>query len=144
MKELVSEIEIAAPAETVWKALMDFENYPKWNPFVRQIEGGTQIGDKLKVFLKPNGGSGITMAPNVVENKPNTEFAWLGHLFVSGLFDGRHSFRIEPLGNDKVRFVQSERFSGILVPLLWMFIGKSTRHGFEEMNSALKELTEGK
>ncbi|HTK37848.1 MAG TPA: SRPBCC domain-containing protein [Pyrinomonadaceae bacterium] len=144
MKELFTDIEINAPAVAVWRALMDFQNYPNWNPFVRRIEGGAQVGDKLKIFLKPSGGGGITMTPKVVENKTNLEFAWLGHLFVSGLFDGRHSFRIEPAGENKVRFVQSERFTGILVPLLWLFIGKNTRRGFDEMNAALKKLLEDK
>jgi len=144
VKELITDIEINASAENVWKALMDFENYPSWNPFVREIKGGTAVGDRLKVFLKPSGGSGMTMTPKVVKNEPNLEFVWLGNLFVSGIFDGRHSFRIEPINGNNVRFVQSEQFSGILVPLLWMFIGKSTRRGFEEMNSALKKLAEDK
>lgn len=144
MKELFTDIEISAPADNVWKALMDFENYPSWNPFIREIKGGTGIGARLKIFIKPSGGSGITMTPRVVKNEPNLEFAWLGKLFVSGIFDGRHSFRIERLDENRVRFVQSEQFTGILVPIMWMFIGKSTRRGFEEMNAALRQLVEGK
>ena len=43
-----------------------------------------------------------------------------------------------------MRFVQSERFSGILVPLVMAFIGRSTRQGFEAINQALKERAEAK
>ena len=35
-------------------------------------------------------------------------------LVVSGIFDGEHRFLIEEAGPGRVRFVQSERFGGIL------------------------------
>ena len=59
------------------------------------------------------------------------ELRWLGHLGVPGLFDGEHRFRIEPLGTDRVRFVQEERFSGLLAPLVLRFVERGTRQGFE-------------
>jgi uncharacterized membrane protein len=30
-----AKIEINAPVEKVWAAIVDFPSYPKWNPFVR-------------------------------------------------------------------------------------------------------------
>jgi hypothetical protein len=63
---------------------------------------------------------------------------WLGQLVVPGVFDGEHRFRLEPLGPDRVRFVQEERFTGLLAPLILRFIERGTRQGFEAMNSALK------
>lgn len=142
MRELYTEAEIAASAEKVWRHLMDFENYPNWNPFVRSIEGEAKPGAPLKVFLQPSGGSGMTLKPNVVECVPNAKFSWLGSLLVKGLFDGKHELLIEPLENGNVRFIQRENFSGILVPLVWGMIKTGTRRGFEEMNAALKELAE--
>jgi hypothetical protein len=145
MAELNTEIEIDAPAETVWRLLMDFKSYPDWNPFIRSIEpidGETKEGAPLKVFLKPGGGSGMTIKPNVTAYAPETKFGWLGSLGVKGLFDGRHEFLLEPLAGDKVRFIQREIFSGILVPVIWALIKKNTKLGFEEMNSALKERAE--
>ena len=59
-----------------------------------------------------------------------------------GLFDGEHSFTIEPLGENHVRFVQRESFRGLLVPLLLRMVEKDTRRGFEEMNQALKTRAE--
>ena len=70
-------------------------------------------------------------------------FAWLGRLGgVPKLFDGEHSFAIEPLGPNRVRFVQSEKFGGILVPFLRKMLETSTRAGFEAMNRALKDRAE--
>jgi hypothetical protein len=58
------------------------------------------------------------------------------------LFDGEHIFEIEPTKAGSVRFVQRERFSGILVPLLWRSLDKSTRKGFNEMNAGIKRKAE--
>jgi hypothetical protein len=58
------------------------------------------------------------------------------------LFDGRHEFLLEPMAGGKLKFIQRENFSGILVPLIWALIKKDTRRGFEEMNAALKSRAE--
>ena len=59
-----------------------------------------------------------------------------------GLFDGEHSFQIEALSGGRSRFVQSERFNGLLVGVFSSALDK-TELGFEEMNAALKSRAEG-
>ncbi|MCH7718196.1 MAG: SRPBCC domain-containing protein [Chloroflexi bacterium] len=141
-KELRTEIEIDAPADRVWRLLTEFDAYPDWNPFLRRASGEVKEGARLEVYMQPSGGRGMTFRPTVIRAEPNREFRWLGHLGVSGLFDGEHSFTIEPLEGNRVRFVQSERFTGVLVPLMMLMIEKDTKRGFEEMNQALKERAE--
>lgn len=80
----------------------------------------------------------MTFRPTVLKAEPNRELRWLGHLLIPGLFDGEHIFTIEPLGANRVRFVQREIFTGLLVPLLASGLDTDTRRGFEEMNQALK------
>jgi hypothetical protein len=138
MKELHTEIEINASAERVWRVLTDFAAYPKWNPFVRRVEGEVSVGARLHVYIQPSGGKGMSFRPTVLIADPNREFRWLGHLWLPGLFDGEHSFSIEPLVEGRVRFVQRERFGGLLVPLLSKMLDGDTRRGFEETNRALK------
>ena len=138
MKEIHTEIEINAPAENVWRVLTDFALYPDWNPFVRRVEGEISVGSRLHVYIQPSESKGMSFRPTVLVADPNREFRWLGHLWLPGLFDGEHSFLIEPLGEGRVRFVQRERFGGLLVPLLSKMLDGDTRHGFEEMNRALK------
>jgi hypothetical protein len=58
-----------------------------------------------------------------------------------GIFDGEHSLRIEPLASGRSRFVQSERFSGLLVGLVKGTLAK-TEAGFGQMNAALKARVE--
>jgi len=82
----------------------------------------------------------MTFKPTVLAAEPNRELRWLGRLLLPRLFDGEHSLRIEPT-NGHVRFVQSERFNGVLVPLFGRTLGQ-TREGFVQMNEALKRRAE--
>ena len=142
MKELCSEIEIQATAERVWQLLTDFPSFPQWNPFIRKASGNIRVGERLEVNIQPSGASGMTFRPTVLKAEPNRELRWLGHLLISGLFDGEHSFSIEPLGESRVRFTQREVFTGLLVPLFARGLDTDTRRGFEEMNLALKTRAE--
>ena len=142
MKELYSEIEIAASAERVWCLLTDFASYPEWNPFIRRISGEPTTGERLEVRIEPPGGRGMTFRPTVLNAEDNRELRWLGHLLVPGLFDGEHSLAIQSLGENHVRFVQREAFRGLLVPLFARSLDNNTQRGFEEMNRALKERAE--
>ncbi len=139
---ITSQIEIDAPAATVWAILMDFPAYPEWNHFIRQISGQPKVGARIEARLQPPGGRAMTFKPTVLVAEPDREFRWLGKLFVKGLFDGEHVFRIEPLGPDRVRFVQQESFAGVLVPLLKGTLGQA-EEGFRQMNAALKVRAEG-
>lgn len=139
--ELRAEIEIDADPDTVWAVLTDFEAYPDWNPFINPIEGDQTLGSKLLVRLQPPEGRGITMKPVVTVAEPGKAFGWLGRLGgVPHLFDGAHRFELEPIdGGRRTRFVQSERFQGMLLPLVRRSILPPTLHGFEAMNEALAE-----
>ncbi|MEA2582302.1 MAG: hypothetical protein QOF33_387 [Thermomicrobiales bacterium] len=137
-----TEIEIQATPARVWDVLTDFADYPDWNPFIPRIAGTVEVGARLDARLQPPGGRGMSFRPTVLAATPGQELRWLGHLIVPGLFDGEHGFRIEPLGPNRVRFVQEERFAGLLAPLVLRFVVRGTRQGFEAMNQALKARAE--
>jgi hypothetical protein len=142
MKELHTDIEIQASAERVWQIFTDFASLPQWNPFVRQASGNLETGARLKVRLQPPGGRAMTFRPTLLKVEPGRELRWLGHLVVPGLFDGEHSFLIEPLGPDRVRFTQREVFTGLFAFIFTGSFAANTRLGFEAMNQALKERAE--
>jgi hypothetical protein len=143
VRALRTEIEIQAPTARVWEVLTDFGSYPDWNPFIRSISGKPREGARLEARIQPPGGRAMTFKPTVLAVTPERELRWLGRLLVPGLFDGEHSFRLEPAGEGRVRFVQSERFGGLLVPLFGKTLEKTER-GFEAMNAALKERAESR
>ena len=142
MKQLHTEIEISTPAERVWELLTDFASYPQWNPFIRNISGQPAPGERFEVRLERPGGRAMTFKPKVLRAEPYRELRWLGHLRLPGVFDGEHSFTIEPLEDNRVRFIQREAFKGLLVPLFAWSLESNTQRGFEEMNHALKERAE--
>jgi hypothetical protein len=137
-----TEIDIAAPADRVWDVLHDVAAYPEWNPFIPEVSGAIEEGARLTVRLQPPQGKEMRFRPRVLEVAPGHALRWLGRLGVPGLFDGEHRFLIEQAGPNQTRFVQEERFSGLLVPLILRFAGTSTRRGFEAMNTALKARVE--
>ncbi|MEM1270336.1 MAG: SRPBCC domain-containing protein [Bacteroidota bacterium] len=139
---LSTYIDIDAPTDQVWAALMDFESYPQWNPFIREIRGEARRGARLFVRLGPAGKSPMTFKPAVTSVEPNRKFAWLGTLVAGWLFSGEHTFELEPLGSGSTRFHHRETFSGLLLPLLRNSLDTDTRAGFEQMNEALKARVE--
>jgi hypothetical protein len=141
VRVLHSEIEIDAPPERVWRVLTDFDAYPEWNPFIRSIEGDPGVGSRLRVRIEPPGARGMTFRPTVQAVEPARELRWFGRLFVPGLMDGEHRLALEPLDGGRSRFIQSERFSGVLVGLLGRMLA-ATEQGFKQMNEALKRRAE--
>ena len=102
-----------------------------------------EVGQRLKVYIKGSKGMGMTFKPTVLNIEPGRELRWIGRLLMPGLFDGEHAFTIEPLDVGRVRFIQSEKFTGLLVFLgTFMGVFRNTQTGFEEMNQALKERSE--
>ena len=118
--------------------LTDFAAYPKWNPFVRHVEGEVSVGARLQVYIEPSGGNGMLFRPTVFVAEQNRGLRWLGRLWLPGIFDGEHSFSIEPLDEEHVRFVQREQFKGLLVPFLSKMLDGDISRSFDEMNQALK------
>ena len=138
MTEIRTEIEIDAPAERVWQVLIDFTSYPQWNPVMRVVKREVEPGTRLKVHVRPWRRLGMTFCPTVLTVEPSRELRWHGQLLLSGLFAGEHSFTIEPIGKNKVRFIQQEVFTGLLVPLFLLVMQARIRRVFEDMNEALK------
>jgi len=143
MLTLRTEIHIAAGPSRVWDVLTDFAAFPRWNPFIRRIDGALAARARLSVRIQPPGGRAMTFRPTVLRVEPERYLSWRGRTLVPGLFDGEHFFALEPAGPDHVRFVHGEVFRGLLVPLLATTLRTTTRQGFEQMNAALKARAEG-
>ena len=138
MKNIYTEIEIDAPIERVWNILINFADFPAWNPFIRCIEGEPAIGQRLRASVQPQGSKSMSFATTVLVATPNKELRWVGHQFIPGIFDAEHAFCIEILGANKIRFIQKEQYKGFLVPLVPKNLEDGLRAGFVAMNQALK------
>jgi hypothetical protein len=139
---LSTEIEIAAPVESVWRTLTDFASYPEWNPFLKRVEGNAAVGERLTVRAEAPGGMPMTFRPTVLAATPNAELRWMGRLLTPGLFDGEHSFVLSAVDDRRTRMLHQEQFAGLLVPLFRRSLDRGTRRGFVLMNEALKRRVE--
>lgn len=142
MKEIKTIIHIHAPSHLVWDTLMNFGEYPQWNPFIREIDGKALTGEQLSVtVLPPDSQKPMTFSPNILKYDSQKEFRWRGKLLMKGLFDGEHYFLLNPLPNGSTSLEHGESFSGLMVPFLSGLLEKTER-GFQQMNLALKEVCE--
>jgi hypothetical protein len=141
MNAIHTEIEIDAPAETVWAVLTDLAAYPEWNPFIPSIDGPLEPGARLRVRIVPPGTGGMNLRPRLLTVAAPHELRWLGRLGLPRVFDGEHRFEITALDDGRVRFVHAESFRGVLVPFVGRLL-RRTSTGFEQMNAALKARAE--
>ena len=136
MRCIHTELRIDAPAQRVWEVLTDLAGHAAWDPWIGEIEGELAVGQRLRVRFT----SGETVRPVLTELQPGRSLEWLGTLGTAGLFSAQHRFELVPAG-DGTRLLHSERFSGLLVPLLGRMLGGLEQH-FEALNSALKRRVE--
>jgi hypothetical protein len=141
MKQINSEIDIAAAPAVVWEILTELDEFENWNPFVVAASGEVVVGEKLVVSIMPPGKKSQTFRPTVTVSDEGRKFEWLGKLGVSGVFDGRHQYVLEPT-TEGTKLIQREEFTGVLAGLFIRMIGDATREGFEAMNHALKARAE--
>ena len=140
-KDIHTEVEINAPAEKVWQILTDFDSFPRWNPFVIKVSGKPKVGEILNIEVQLPESRLMKFTPIVLKAEPNRELRWVGTM-PTGAFRGEHFYQIESLGQDKVRFMHGEHFSGWMVRLIWAMVGKATEKGYLIMNEAIKKEAE--
>lgn len=143
-KNIKTEILINATPEKIWSILTNFGNYPNWNPFIKSINGEIKVGKKIRAEIEVSQSKGMTFSPKILTFVTNKELSWLGHLLFTGVFDGEHKFELIDNANGTTTFIQSEKFTGILVPLFKKQLDNNTKKGFDAMNIKLKELAEQK
>ena len=139
MKEVVTEIEINASPEKVWQVFSANEQWSAWNPFITKSDGAIIVGRKITNTMEMKGQKPMTFKPVVLKAEAAKELRWLGRLWLPGIFDGEHYFKLEASAKG-TRFVQGEVFRGILIGMLNM---DDVKKSFETLNEALKKRVEG-
>ncbi|MGR8932058.1 MAG: SRPBCC family protein [Gammaproteobacteria bacterium] len=142
MHEVITDIEIEAMPEQVWSILVDIAAHNHWNPFTLSDEGFSSKVGQLTVTIQSQDSKSTIFRTNVLVATLNHEMRWFSRLFLPGIFDGEHYFRIESIGPGRVRFTHGEKFSGILVAFARSGLDGKTKANFAAMNRALKSRAE--
>ena len=142
MRELRTEIEIAAPLTKVWSILTDLDNWKEWNPIVNQASGVASIGSKLSITMRGKDGKDANKYMPIVTNiEEPKSFRWRVKMMAGFLFTNDKVFELEEIASG-TRLVHIEGFSGILVPMFWSKLNKGALPMLKSMNDALKIIAE--
>ena len=141
MREIRTEIEIAAPLTKVWSILTDFDNWKEWNP-ISQASGTATPGSQLIVTMGgADGKDGMKYMPVVTNVDEPKYFRWRGKMMAGFLFTNDKVFELEETASG-CRLVHREEFSGLLVPIFWGKLNKGVPSMLNTMNDALKIIAE--
>jgi hypothetical protein len=107
------EVNIRASADSIWRLLTDAKGFPRWNSTVTGIDGQIREGERLMLRVP---GTDRTFTPRVSGVVPGERMTWTGGF--APLFKGVRTFELKPRGDGSTDFTMTERFSGLLLPLL--------------------------
>jgi hypothetical protein len=139
MPEIHTSVDVDAPPEVVWSALADVDRYPEWNPHLVRAVGSLAEGESLSLWVHQSGRTSH-IDVDITECIEPQRLQWVGRFGARVLFEGTHTFELEPLNDGKrTRVRNHERSRGLLVPLV---VRKDARDAYEAMNAALKERVE--
>jgi hypothetical protein len=141
VREVFTFTTIDAPKQQVWDVLTNFSAYRQWNPFYTEIEGKCLAGTRIHVQVQMAERT-LTFSPEIRTVVPQGELVWNEQFILPGLFDGEHRFVLESTDGGQTRFVQHDRYSGALVPLMMQLYQGQAEAGFRRMNDALKKRVE--
>lgn len=142
MREIRTEIEIAAPPTKVWSILTDFDHWKEWNPMVNRASGLASLGSELSIAMRGDDGKdGPKYRPIVTVFEAPKSFRWRGKMMAEFVFTNDKVFELEETGSG-TRLIHKELFSGMLVPLFWSKLNQGVPPMLISMNDALKRTAE--
>lgn len=118
-KTIESAVEIDAPFDTVWATVANLPVYQQWNRATRFAVPA--VVGKLQTMRVKLGPLWLAVPVLIQHCDAQQGLRWVGG--IPGLITGSHYFRVESLGENRVRLVQGEDFAGLLVPVLLPLLG---------------------
>lgn len=133
------ELVVDARRDDVWRLLTDFARYEDWNPYITHASGRAREGTEVDLHIDPLHSAPHDVECDVIDVKWMRKIFWRCRDYAPGLLDREHTFRVLPLGRDRVRLVYDGRWEGIFVPFADLDDRKS---GYRRMADALKRRAE--
>lgn len=106
--------KINAPADKIWKILIDAPEYPKWNSTVTNIQG--IIGPGEDIVLKSTTAPDREFALHVSEFEQNKRMVWQDG--TSGIFKGVRTYTLISQQDGSTDFSMIENFAGAMLPMI--------------------------
>lgn len=133
----VAEAEIDAPPDAVWRVLVDFDGYPRWNPFTIEARTTLELGSAIDMRVKMSElGVTVSQRETIRAVDPPHRLVW-GMRMLGGAVRAE---RVQTLSRDRerTRYRTEDTIEGPLGALVFALFGRSVERGFGEMASALR------
>lgn len=136
-------VEIAAPAAFVWDVLVDYANYPQWNPYTIAVRTTLKIGEPIDLTLPATDGSDKTFINRefirVVDPPHHLRYDTAEE--IPGVFGVRDQW-ITELGPDRCAYHTTDTISGKYADIVMEKTGDWIKAGFDSVANALKARVE--
>ncbi len=142
MKEIKTEMQIAASPDKVWEILMNLPEWANWNPIITKIEGELKVGSELSITMADEKGNpGRNYKSTITAIDEHKRFRFIGKMMAKFMFSADRIIELEesPKGT---RFTQREVYTGIMVSLFWKKMNTDATRMLRIMNLALKKKVE--
>lgn len=132
-------IEIAAPADVVWRVLTDLDRYGEWNPFVVACRSTLVPGEPIVMRVRVLPWFAQPQTETIFEHVPGRRFSYGVAGGASAPIRSRRSHDVEALGPDRTRYTSRFALDGWAAPIVRTLLGGRLRHGFHAMTAAIGE-----
>ena len=144
---------IDSPIGVVWRAMIDVDSYPAWNPFILRIDAPGRrplaVGDELILHVRWRDGKEVKTHERITRLEPpaadgdvmraTLEYEFRGPVAVLNLTRGRRVQTVEQRAGGRSVYRTSERLHGLLARFTPI---DKVRDGFERHAVALKRRAE--
>ncbi len=143
MNEFKIDIKINASKEKVWKAVTDFENYPRWNSvLIMENNNDLTLGEKFHVTIISVKGIKMKFKAVAINKVENHSFSAKRTMRIGKwFFQAIHHFITKEIDDNNVIFSQEWELKGLVASLMRKKIHAELAV-FTKMNEELKTLIE--
>jgi len=145
MREIKTEIEIAAPPAKVWNILTDIEKWKDWSPVIVDSSGTASLGSKLRITMcgkdGKEGKAGPTYEPVITIFEAPKKLQWKATMMAEFVMTNGKVLELEETASG-TRLIHRETFSGMMIPMMWGHMEIGVPPILNSMNEALKSMAE--
>jgi hypothetical protein len=135
-------LDVAAPASTVWEVLTDFPRYGEWNPFVVACASTLEVGSAIDMRVHVLDAFAQPQRETIFEHVPGQRFCYGLAGDALGALSSRRSHEVTSRGDRSAIYRSHFELSGWLAPLVRALFGRKLERGFHEMTRAIGKRAE--
>ena len=134
--EVEHRMEVDASPETIWRLLTDFDSYPSWNRYSRNITGEFGLGERIVVEANLGGRTQL-VENHIVSIKPAAELCWQSADWFAALSRGLRCRWLVEQDSGKTLLIHHEIMSGPLAWLIKLLFFEKIQNGLRTVNESV-------